>query len=96
MRFPNLKQLCFSKVSNQHSVVTNAADELLQLWGAGAYEQATYLSWREDFGLVSSPRPGHWAKVRRQVSTRLGHREDELLPEFASMLLGDGYHVITA
>lgn len=72
MNFPLLKTL-----RRTDTAVVRDADELMQLWGHAAYERATDLSWREDSGLTSSPRPGHWWSVRREIGRRLGHSDRE-------------------
>ncbi len=70
--------------SGVHEDVRRDADELIQLWGAGAFDRATDLSWREDSGLSQSPRPGHWWSVRREIGRRLGQKDAELTAEFAA------------
>ena len=83
MRFPGLTQLR-SPFLKPKADVARDAEELMQLWGNGAYDRATDLSWREDSGLVSSPGPGHWWSVRREVGRRLGHRVDDPTMEIAA------------
>ncbi len=64
--------------------VSRDADELMNLFGAAAYETATMNSWREDTGLVITARPGHWWRVRREIGRRLGVREVEPTAEFVA------------
>lgn len=82
MQFSILRRL--RQMPRAETTVSRDAEELLQLWGAVAYEKATDLSWREDSGLVPSPRPGHWWNVRREVGQRLGRQEKEPVAGFAA------------
>lgn len=77
-----LKHLRSSTSPRIDPAVSRDADELLQLWGAAAYDRATDLSWREDSGLVHSPKPGHWWAVRREVGRRQGQDDREPVAEF--------------
>ncbi len=84
MRFPTLKHFRSAIQAPRVDLsVARAADELMQLWGQAAFDRASDLSWREDSGLTSSPRPGHWWSVRREIGRRLGRRDAELL-EYAA------------
>jgi hypothetical protein len=56
-------------------VVTQDADDIVRCWRADAFDVASDLSWREESGLVHSPEPGHWARVRREIGRRLGEIE---------------------
>ncbi len=57
--------------------VVRDAGSLIKMWGEAAYDQAAVRSWREDTGLLFTSRPGHWARVRREVGHRLGRLDDE-------------------
>lgn len=85
MLFPILRHLRSTRsVRKIDPGVSRDADELVQLWGHAAYERAAELSWKEDRGLVSSDRPGHWWRVRREIGRRVGHHDAEPLAEFAA------------
>lgn len=84
MRFSILKHLLPSTPSRIDPAVARDADELMQLWGAAAHDRASDLSWREDTGLVHSPRPGHWWAVRREIARRLGQHDREPVAGFAA------------
>lgn len=73
-----------SRFRKHDDSVSRDADDLMTLFGAAAYETATLNSWREDTGLVSTGRPGHWWRVRREIGRRLGQPEVEPAAEFAA------------
>ena len=52
--------------------VARDADKLVASCGEGAYDIAATMAWREDVGLLSAPRPGHWERVKREIGHRQG------------------------
>jgi hypothetical protein len=56
--------------------VVHDCEALMRTYGLGAYDQATNLSWREDFGFASSPSQGHWSRVRREIGRRSNEPPD--------------------
>lgn len=83
MRFSVLRQMRRSSPRTD-AVITRDADELMRNWGSAAYSRAADLSWREDIGLVHSPKPGHWWAVRREIGRREGNHDREPAAEFAA------------
>ena len=83
MRFSVLKHLRRSSPRTD-AAITRDADELMQTWGSAAYSRAADLSWREDSGLVHSPKPGHWLAVRREIGRREGSHDREPVAEFVA------------
>lgn len=69
-----------------------ACDELIQNWGSGAYDRATYLAWEEDFGLTSMSKPGHWWHVRREIDRRSDH--ETLEPQVVGSAFPDPSFVV--
>ena len=85
MPFPILKHLRpVSRLPRGNDPVGRDADELIQLWGAAAFDRASDLSWREDSGLTPSPRPGHWWSVRREIGRRTGQKDAEFVSDIAA------------
>ena len=58
------------------------AERLIQRWGIDAYNVADQISAREDMGLLEAASPGHWARVRREVSQLLGRSVSEPRADF--------------
>ena len=54
--------------------VARDADRLLRLHGERAYETAGLHTWQEDIGLLYTPAPGHWGRVKREIAGRDGRR----------------------
>ncbi|HEX4764738.1 MAG TPA: hypothetical protein VH414_00515 [Lichenihabitans sp.] len=52
--------------------VARDAARLMRDKGDQAFTVAGEMSWREDAGLLHSPRPGHWARVQAEVGRRTG------------------------
>ena len=52
--------------------VARDAARLMRDNGDQAFTVAGEMSWREDAGLLHSPRPGHWARVQAEVGRRMG------------------------
>lgn len=48
------------------------AERLIEIWGAGAFDVARNLSFREEAGLLQTASPGFWATVAREVGHRIG------------------------
>jgi hypothetical protein len=71
------------RASELASAVALDADKLLEQWGVAAYEAASDLSWKESVGFVSSPSPGHWWEVRREIGRRIGEVENDPVARFA-------------
>ncbi len=53
--------------------VARDADRLLRTHGERAYDTAGLYSWREDVGLLYTPKPGHWDRVKLEIASRDGH-----------------------
>ena len=53
------------------------ADEIIETCGVSAIEAAEINSTQEDLGLLSSPRPGHWDRVAREIKRRSGRPNGE-------------------
>ena len=51
--------------------VIHDADTLIRIHGEQAFETACLNSWREDIGLLSTDRPGHWHRVGLNIGQRL-------------------------
>jgi hypothetical protein len=58
---------------NVELAVDLECDKLIEDWGDGASERATYLAWEEVAGTVWSPSPGHWWRVRCEIDRRHDH-----------------------
>ena len=53
--------------------VAQDAERLLRVPGQQAYETAGLNAWREDIGLLYTPQPGHWQRVKLEIASRDGH-----------------------
>ena len=53
--------------------VARDAERLLRTHGEQAYDTAGLNAWREDIGLLYTPRPGHWHRVKLEIGSRDGH-----------------------
>jgi hypothetical protein len=91
-----LKRLRQLLASKPDAAVIEAADDLMQLWGAAAFDRVTELSWHEDSGLVHSPQPNHWWNVRREIGRRLDRMEGEPRADFAPQLTLHGHQEIVS
>ena len=50
--------------------VVRDADRLLCLYGERACDMAGLYAWREDIGLLYTPKPGHWNRVKLEITAR--------------------------
>ena len=71
------------QVSQQDPLVASDAETLISTRGAAAYETAWLMSSYEDYGLVATPAPGHWWRVRVEIGRRQGRADRERTAEFA-------------
>ena len=84
MRIPGFVPFRSSGFASGRGDVGKDAEALLSKWGNAAFDRATDLSWREDSGLITSPRPGHWWNVRHEVGRRLGQRTTDPVVDIAA------------
>ena len=70
--------------STTDAPVRSDADELMQCFGAAAFEVAQRKSVQEDLGFLSTGRPGHWGRVAREIGRRSGRHDTEPRADFAA------------
>ncbi len=73
----------FKPYTPEQAVLRDATD-LIRLWGAAAFSVAGTMSWQEDTGLIPTPSPGHWSRVKHEIGHRLGCQDDEPEADFAA------------
>lgn len=70
MRLSILKHLRLFARPTIDPDVSRDADRLIRTWGIGAIHHAADFEWLADTGLVTSPKPGHWQRVRKEIGRR--------------------------
>lgn len=65
--------LTFFRRRPHAAVVVRDAERMIRELGHTAYSVAGEMSWREDAGLITSRRAGHWHDVQQEIGRRVGH-----------------------
>ena len=72
MRAVAMKDLWPFGLGKTDAAVSRDADRLLRTHGEQAYDTAGLYAWREDIGLLYTPKPGHWQRVKHEIASRDG------------------------
>ena len=72
------------------AAVVRDAERMIRELGPTAFSVAGEMSWREDAGLITSRRIGHWHDVQQEIGRMVGH------PAMAAVLPRGGADETTA